>query len=152
MTEWLDVDQQRAWRGFVHVWQRLSSGFVEGFTEAGLSEPDFVLLVPLSEAPDGQLRARDLAREVSWDKSRLSKHVARMERRGLVLRQDCAADGRGLIITLTGKGRELIEHAAPIHVAIVRKLFIDKLSAADLRALDRICAKVLAAQPITDDA
>lgn len=125
------------------MWQHLNSAFVEGFTETGLSEPDFVLLVPLSETSDGRMRARDLAREVSWDKSRLSKHVGRMTRRGLVQREDCSTDARGSVIALTDKGRALIERTAPVHMAMVRKLFIDKLSADDLHTLSRISAKIL---------
>ncbi|WP_255794992.1 MarR family winged helix-turn-helix transcriptional regulator [Mycobacteroides abscessus] len=144
MTNWLDADEQRIWRGFIHMFQYLTSAFGEGFAEAGLSDADFALLVPLSEAPEGQMRARDLAREVSWDKSRLSKHVGRMARRGLVRREDCAADARGSVVVLTDQGRALIEHAAPIHVDAVRKVFIDRLSASDMRALDRIVGKVLA--------
>lgn len=143
MTDWLDEDEQCAWRGFVHMWQYLNGSFGEGFSAAGLSEPDFVLLVPLSETPDGRMRARDLAREVGWDKSRLSKHVGRMQRRGLVRAEGCPTDARGSVIVLTDDGRAAIERAAPQHVATVRKLFIDKLSAADLRALTRISKKVL---------
>ncbi|WP_029111980.1 MarR family winged helix-turn-helix transcriptional regulator [Mycobacterium sp. URHB0044] len=143
MTDWLDEDEQRAWRGFVNMWLHLNGAFGEDFAAAGLSQPDHVLLVPLSETPDGRMRARDLAREVGWDKSRLSKHVGRMQRRGLVRAEGCPTDARGSVVVLTDDGRAAIERAAPQHVATVRKLFIDKLSAADLRALTRISRKVL---------
>ena len=54
------------------------------------------MLHPLSEAPGGLLRARELGTEIGWDRSRLSHHLTRMEKRGLVAREECAEDGRGL--------------------------------------------------------
>jgi DNA-binding MarR family transcriptional regulator len=48
---------------------------------AALSAADFAVLVPLSEAPDRRLRARDLGRFLDWDRSRLSHQIRRMEQR-----------------------------------------------------------------------
>ena len=99
--------------------------------------------MPLSEAPDGQLRARDLARIVDWEKSRLSHHLTRMEQRGLVERRECPTDARGAFITLTAAGRGAIEGAAPQHVEAVREHFIDLLSAAEIDVLTAIADRVL---------
>ena len=46
--------------------------------DAGLSLPDFDVLVQLTEADDGRLRVSELARALGWERSRLSHHVARM--------------------------------------------------------------------------
>ena len=67
------------------------------------------MLHPLSEAPGGLLRARELGTEIGWDRSRLSHHLSRMEKRGLVAREECAEDGRGLMVRLTDAGRQAIE-------------------------------------------
>ena len=83
----------------------------------------------------GVLRARELCTEIGWDRSRLSHHVSRMEKRGLVTREECAEDGRGLMVRLTGAGRKAIEAAAPNHVENVQRYFFDLLSKEELETL-----------------
>jgi DNA-binding MarR family transcriptional regulator len=111
--------------------------------DAGLSAADYELLVPLSETPGQRLRARDLGREVDWEKSRLSHHIGRMERRGLVERQECPADARGAFIRLTEEGRRAMEAAAPDHVETVRRYFIDLLSPDELDTITSVADRVL---------
>jgi DNA-binding MarR family transcriptional regulator len=101
------------------------------------------VLVPLSESPEGRLRARELGREILWDRSRLSHHVTRMEKRGLVVREECAEDGRGAMVRLTDAGRAAIEGAAPGHVAATRHYFFDLLSAEEVEVLTAVFDRVL---------
>jgi len=113
----------------------------------GLSLSDYAVLVHLSEAPQDRLRAFELGTALRWEKSRLSHHLRRMEKRGLVERRSCETDGRGLHVVLTPEGRRAIEEAAPLHVADVRGLLIDHLSRDQLLALAEISEKVLAGLP-----
>jgi DNA-binding MarR family transcriptional regulator len=85
----------------------------------------------------------ELAAVLQWERSRLSHHVKRMERRGLVEREECADDGRGAYVVLTAAGRAALTAAAPDHVRTVRRLVFDALDDDDLCALDRITAKLL---------
>ena len=95
-TRWLDERQSHLWRSWLRLNQELPGLLAELLNrESGLSVADYAVLVPLSESPDGRLRARDLRREILWDRSRLSHHLGRMEKRGLVVREECAEDGRG---------------------------------------------------------
>ena len=66
--------------------------------ETDLSQADYAVLVNLSEAPEGRLRGFALAQGMQWEKSRLSHHLTRMERRGLIERQGCPTDGRGAFV------------------------------------------------------
>src|SRR6187551_2609979 len=92
---WLDEREQRAWRGYNQMQRRLTRVLGQRLTQdSGLSAADYELLVPLSEAADDRLRARDLARMVDWEKSRLSHQLTRMEQRGLVERRECPTDAR----------------------------------------------------------
>jgi DNA-binding MarR family transcriptional regulator len=113
----------------------------------GLSLSDYAVLVHLSEAPQDRLRAFELGTALRWEKSRLSHHLRRMEKRGLVERRSCETDGRGLHVVLTPVGRRAIEEAAPLHVADVRGFLIDHLSRDQLLALAEISEKVLAGLP-----
>lgn len=141
---WLSSREARAWRGFTQMHRQLDRVLGQRLTgDSGLSAADYEVLVCLSEAPCQQLRARDLARTVNWEKSRLSHHLTRMEQRGLVERRECPTDARGAFIALTAWGRTVIEAAAPQHVDAVRENFIDLLSERELDTLAEIADKVL---------
>ena len=90
------------------------------------------------------MRVGKLAQALQWEKSRLSHHLARMQRRRLVAREDCPDDARGAFIVLTPHGRQAIEHAAPRHVNTVRDLVFDQLTAEELDTLHTIATRVLA--------
>ena len=123
MTRWLSEAEQHAWRGLLAMTTKLEARLNRELQEAGgLSLADYDVLVPLSEAPQGRLRVFELASDLGWERSRLSHHLGRMQRRNLVTREDCAADRRGAFVVLTDKGRTAIEEAAPAHVETVRRL------------------------------
>jgi DNA-binding MarR family transcriptional regulator len=124
-----------------HLYATLEDQLVQ---DAGLSAADYKVLHPLSESPDGVLRARELGIEIGWDRSRLSHHVTRMEKRGLVVREECAEDGRGLMVRLTLAGRKAIQAAAPQHVEGVRRYFFDVVSKQELETLAAVFDRVLA--------
>ena len=86
----------------------------------------------------------DLARLLQWERSRVSHHLTRMERRGLVQRSECAEDGRGAFISVTTTGRTANEQAAPGHVAAVRRLVFDALDENDVSGLSVALDKMLA--------
>ena len=115
--------------------------------DAGLSLSDFEVLVTLTEAPDERVRVTDLARALNWERSRVSHHVTRMERRGLVQRSECRDDGRGAWVVLTTQGRRAIERAAPGHAATVRRLIFDNLTAHELTVMTGVVDKVLSRLP-----
>src|SRR5437763_10305599 len=143
-TRWLDERQQHVWQGYLHVNQDLFAFLEQELArESGVSEADYRVLVPLSEAPGGLLRARDLGSEIGWDRSRLSHHLSRMEKRSLVTREECAEDARGLMVRLTKAGRRAIEEAAPGHVETVRRYFFDQLSNDEIETMAAVFDRVL---------
>ena len=109
----------------------------------GLSDSDFEILVNLSESPTGRMRAYELAQATQWEKSRMSHHLGRMEKRGLIRREESGA--RYPNIVLTAAGRDAIEASAPANASRVRKLFIDVLGPDRLEALRQASAEVIAA-------
>ena len=113
--------------------------------ESGLSYPDYLVLVALTDRPDGRMRLFELAEVLGWEKSRLSHHVGRMVERGLVQKEPCEADRRGSYVVVTRRGRREIEGAAPGHVAAVRRLFVDRLTPDQLDAIGEAAEIVLAA-------
>jgi DNA-binding MarR family transcriptional regulator len=146
MTEtprWLTEQEQHAWRSFVRVHERLGGRLSRDVTESGLSTTDYGVLVHLTEVDGGRLRVLELAKAVEWEKSRMSHHVDRMAKRGLVVREDCPTDARVAFVVVTPAGREALAKAAPRHVEAVRRLFIDPLSPAELAMLAQISTRIL---------
>lgn len=141
---WLDERQQRAWRGYLSMqWQLQAQLSRRMQVDCGLSLADFDVLVALTDRPDVRVRVLELAEILQWEKSRLSHQLSRMERRGLVERQDCPDDARGSFVVLTADGRCAIERAASPHVEAVRELMFDGLEPDQVDTLARIAEVVL---------
>lgn len=141
---WLSDRQQRVWRQYLHAQEELNAAVGRQLNQDwGLSTPDFQVLVRLSESPHGRVRIVELADTLLWERSRLSHHLTRMQKRDLILRQDCPDDRRGAFAVLTPTGGELLEQAAPGHAALVRQLVFDPLSEADLAKVDTLSASLL---------
>ena len=144
-VRWLTAKEERVWRRWLTLNARLSATLQRELQDdAGLSMPDFEVLVHLTDSPAGRVRVTDLARLLQWERSRVSHHVTRMESRRLVQRVECAEDGRGAFVVITPQGRAAIEQAAPCHVDTVRRLVFDALNPEEVDALATIIDKALA--------
>ena len=144
VPRWLNEEEQRRWRRWLLVQNRLAAALDRQLqTDSGLSLQDFDVLARLTDDATGKIRITQLATGLDWERSRLSHHIRRMQKRGLVEREECPDDGRGAFVVLTQSGRAAIEHAAPGHVRTVRRIVFDALSADELQMLDIINRKVL---------
>lgn len=112
--------------------------------DSSLSLSDFDVLVQLTDRSEPRMRLGELAEALQWEQSRLSHHIARMCRRGLVYRENHTEDARVTYVTLTDDGRESIQRAAPAHVATVRELLFDQLTTDEVNTLATISDRVLA--------
>ena len=151
---WLNDREQRAWRSLVTMQEGLYE-YLERQLRAhsGMSSADYEVLAHLSEAPEGRLRPLALGRLLRWEKSRLSQHLTRMQKRGLIRREPCPTDQRGAIVVITEPGRAQIEKAAPLTVADVRRVFIDDATPEQLDLLtelgDQVRARLAQLDPRT---
>src|SRR5215210_3612719 len=134
---WLTVEQQAVWRSYLLGSARLSDKLDADLRKFGLDLGEYEILVTLSEAPDRQVRMSELADAVHQSRSRLTHTVSRMEAANLVERLSCPTDRRGVWAHLTDHGFELLETAAPSHVAAVRRNFVEAMSPEDYEALGR---------------
>lgn len=149
---WLTVPEEQAWRAYRRMQTLLSAQLARDLAQdSSLSDPDYEVLSTLSEQVDHSWQLRDLAAKMLWSRSRLSHHIARMEHRGLVARQDDPDDRRGCMISLTGQGMRVLEEAAAHHLVSVRTHFVDLLSKHQLATLasisDRVVEHLSQAQP-----
>ena len=145
---WLDPDRQRAWLAYVRVQLRMAYEMNRQLqADSNLSLADYDVLTALGEVEDARETITALAAQLGWERSRLSHHVKRMAKRGLVSSGLAAADRRATEVRLTTQGRKALEAAAPAHVGLVRDLFFDGLPGQLLEplteALEGIYANIL---------
>jgi len=143
---WLDPGEMRAWRAFIDGSQRLLEVLNRELSDAhGLSLADYRILVLLSEANSQAMRMSDLADGIVASRSRLTHQIRRLEAAGIVTRQECVDDKRGVLAILTAEGRRRLEAAAPTHLEGVRKHLIDQLGAAERRTITEVFERADAA-------
>ena len=129
----------RTWREFIETVEALSWRLASRLqSESSLSPGDYQVLLALSEADGHRMRPSEIAALIGWERSRLSHHLGRMEKRGLISRDPCAADGRGAEVVLARRGSDCFRRATIPHLHAVRELFIDALSPQQLAAAEDI--------------
>jgi DNA-binding MarR family transcriptional regulator len=134
----LDADEQAAWRAVVRAVLAVPKTLdADLLASCSLSLAEYTVLVHLSEAPGGSMRMNELAAESILTASGVTRVVERMERQGLVVREQAAGDGRGMTATPTEAGLERLREAYPYHLASVRTNVIDHLDGLDLAAFAR---------------
>ncbi|GIJ50397.1 MarR family transcriptional regulator [Virgisporangium aliadipatigenens] len=134
-------DELRAWREFIETTELLRAVLASRLHhDAGLSFGDYAVLLALSEAEDTRLRPTELAEQIGWERSRLSHHLGRMQRRHLVRRDECATDSRGAEIVLEPAGRDAFQAATVPHLSAVKEVFVDALTPHQIAAAAEIAA------------
>jgi DNA-binding MarR family transcriptional regulator len=123
------------WRSLVDLTAELHRLLSTQLQEIGLSSPDYQVLLALAEADGRRLRSSELAASIEWERSRLSHHLGRMERRGLIRRDDCATDNRGAEVSLTDEGAERFRQATVPHTRAIKQYFADALTPDQFHAL-----------------
>lgn len=137
--------QLRVWRDFIETSEALRSTLASRMQNASkLSLADYQVLLTLSEAESSRLRSSELAARVGWERSRLSHHLGRMERRGLIRREPCPDDSRGAEVVLTEAGQSAFKNGSRPHLEDVQELFVGALSERQLEAVGEAVAAVAA--------
>ncbi|MEU7923717.1 MarR family transcriptional regulator [Micromonospora sp. NPDC049801] len=129
------AEELRIWRDFVETTEALTSRVGSRLqVDSSLSPGDYAVLLALSEAKERRMRSSALAAQIGWERSRLSHHLGRMERRGLIRREECATVPRGAEVILTPAGAAAFQRATYPHLRTIRELFVDALTPDQLRA------------------
>lgn len=130
-------EELRIWRDYIETAETLRT-LLEGRlqSESSLSSADYRVLLALSEADRKTLRSSELAQLIGWQRSRLSHHLGRMEKRGLVRRAPCSDDVHGIDVRLTDLGAESFQRGSRPHLRDVRELFVDALTPEQLAQVD----------------
>ena len=138
------LDPRQAWHRLLQV----SSGVLRELDHAldhreRITVTEFDVLITLANAPAHQLRMTDLARATMLSSGGMTRLVGRLEERGLVRRDSDPDDARAFRATLTPAGQRKLARARITHDAVLTRMITPRLTATDLRALERILAKLI---------
>jgi DNA-binding MarR family transcriptional regulator len=101
----------------------------------GVSPMEFEVLLRLSRSPGARLRMTDLAAQADLSTSGVTRVVDRLERSGMVRRENCASDRRGSFAVLTDGGARRVAGLIPAHVADIDRWFTSALTGEQLDSL-----------------
>ena len=133
-----------AWRGMLETHSLLVAELdAELERDHGLPLSSYEVLMNLGEAADGRLRMSELADRLLLSRSGITRLADRLERQGLIERERCKEDGRGLFAYLTPAGREKLDAARPDHLAGVRRHFLAKLDDEEIGALGAVWKRLV---------
>ncbi|WP_184888745.1 MarR family winged helix-turn-helix transcriptional regulator [Sphaerisporangium siamense] len=143
MTAEISPQQLIVWR----ILQRAQVEITRSLEIALLSKHDLApaaydVLSQLFESPGRRLRMNDLADRVLLSRSGLTRLIDRLQREGLVEREACASDARGLYAVLTTAGEERLSEATPTYMRAVRGRFLGLLDDEELRQCAAMLAKL----------
>ncbi|WP_158866025.1 MarR family winged helix-turn-helix transcriptional regulator [Leifsonia sp. AG29] len=140
----LDVAPQAVFGRLHRLAARLTEELSAVYRRHGLSEADFDVLATLRRAGEPFERsAGELADWTMVTTGGMSKRLDRLERDGLVTRRPSVQDGRARVVSLTQRGREVIDAAFTDHIANEHRL-LELVGPRDRRALERILREWLA--------
>ena len=138
-------EELRIWRDYTETGDLVRAAMSARLQQAsGLSPGDYAVLLALSEATGTRMRSSELAATIGWERSRLSHHLGRMERRGLIRREECLTDNRGAEVVLAPPGLEVFQAANRPHLRDIREVFVDALTPEQIVAAGEIAAALRA--------
>ncbi len=139
-----------AWRELLRTSTELMRWFEETGDFGDLTVREYDVLRALAESRDGDgdggARLGRLAEVTYLPQPSMSRLVERLERRGLVSRCSAPQDGRGVLVRLTPRGREVQAAVGRRHVRSIHQAMAAGLDAAQLETLTALLATVRRAQ------
>ncbi len=136
MSEIFNRCEQSAWGGFLGSYAKLNRIIEEDLqAHSHITHVEFEVLLRLSWSENHRMRIQDLAAESILTRSGVSRVVERLEKAGLVIREEAPEDRRGAYAILTEAGAERYQIAAQKHSECVRKNFTSKFSQAELETM-----------------
>jgi DNA-binding MarR family transcriptional regulator len=140
----LTREELAAWRGMLRVHSALVKALdAELLAEHDLPLTSYEVLINLQAAPQRRRRMAELAEGVLLSRSGMTRLVDRLEREGLIERDACTSDGRGMFAVLTDAGEALLDRARRTHLDGVRERFLRHFSQDELEQLAGLWDRVL---------
>ncbi|MFC9327967.1 MarR family transcriptional regulator [Kitasatospora sp. NPDC057015] len=128
----------------IRVAQQVHTRLWSEHVGADLTAPQFAVLLVLALEPGADQRT--VGERASLDKATMAEMVARLVRRGLVLRRRDPADGRRKLLALSQNGAQAVREATGGVVRVQRTLF-EPLSPEEQLEIVRVMARIARLEP-----
>jgi DNA-binding MarR family transcriptional regulator len=139
----LNEEELAAWRGLLRAHSELVRTLdAELAREHDMPLSTYEVLLYLNDSDGGRMRMSELADSVLLSRSGLTRLVDRLERDGLLRRERCESDARGLFAEITDEGRSVFAAARATHLDGVRRIFLDRFTQDELRTLGALWRKL----------
>jgi DNA-binding MarR family transcriptional regulator len=139
----LDEEELAAWRGMLRAHAELVRELdSELARDHDMPLSSYEVLLYLNDSAEGRMRMSELADSVLLSRSGLTRLVDRLERQGLLKRERCESDARGLFAEITPEGRKVFATARKTHLDGVRRVFLSRFSRDELRTLGGLWQKL----------
>jgi len=139
--EGLTAEELTVWRMLQRAQVRIARHLeTELLVAHDLALASFDVLTYLADSPERRLRMNDLAGRVLLSRSGLTRLIDRLQRDGLVTREACSSDARGLFAVLTPVGVARLAEATPTYLRAIRTRFLDALGPGELAAVRAMLA------------
>ena len=135
-----------AWEALLSAHAVLMKQFAAEDIWGDISMREYDVMYTLSKCPE-PVRPGELNRHVLLSQPALSRLVDRLAERGLVARRPDPADGRSVLLSLTGPGRATQRQVGRRHARSVARAMTAGLDPAELRQLEAVCRKLATTEP-----
>lgn len=135
----MDPQDLEAWRAYHKIAARMLPHLGRQLaTHSGISGPEFLVLVALSETGPSSLNINQLATSLGWEISRMSHQITRMQESKLIKKVRGKSDARSFDVSLTAKGEKIAKRALPLQLAEINHCFSNVLTKEQKRTLIEI--------------
>jgi DNA-binding MarR family transcriptional regulator len=152
MTERASETVIRAWARLLKA-QRLALAAVEGELKAAGLPPLvwYDVLLEVERAGNHGLRPLSLERAMLLAQYNLSRLIDRIEQAGYLERRECEEDGRGQLIVITARGKEIRRKMWPVYARAIGRAVGGNLSAKQAEVLDELLGLLIEGHRSADD-
>jgi DNA-binding MarR family transcriptional regulator len=128
----MEIDATAACLRLLRVASRLIRNLEAHFSHHGLSQARFLVLVVLERGAEKHLMPVEIAKQMGISKKNTARLLNFMEDDKLIRRTSHDTDGRASVVTVTPKGRSLLDKALPGYYLVLQEA-MSPLSAKEKR-------------------
>ena len=141
----IDADRFEVWALFLRAHATVVRILEDELEEKrGLALTSYEVLLRLSGA-ERPWRMHELAESLFLSRSGATRLVEKLESEGLLEREICEGDRRGIQVTVTPKGKKTLGAAVPVHLRGIEEHFTRHLTQAQTTHLRSAFTKIVSA-------
>jgi DNA-binding MarR family transcriptional regulator len=131
------------WGQVVNLHRALNARLHADIREAtGLDGTEFEFLLRLARFPGPRTHASKVAARMGHTSAGVTKLVARLEEKGLIVRTRDPEDGRAFQVAMTGEGERLLREGLKAHTPRLDAELVQRLTTTQRRQLQNLLSRI----------